>query len=78
MELYKGDIKKLKKAFDSTSVGAGAVATSGKMSVNTVKKILKGEGDGVLEVKANGMINGLNENGAKPKVVFDDIFTLVK
>lgn len=78
MALYKGDTKKLSKLMDSTSVGYGAIATSGKMSVNTVKKILRGEGNGVEKVKANGMINGLNAHGAKPKAIFDDIFTLVE
>lgn len=73
--LYKGNKEKLVKALDSTSVTISVIARTGKMSINTAKKIFNEKS--VQKSKANGAINALNEHG-KEVLVFEDFFSLVE
>lgn len=62
----------LREAINTTSVSDSAICVSGKLTAETLRKALKGER--VMRSKATGIVNGLNQNDANPKVKLEDIF----
>lgn len=69
-KFYVAHTKKFQSAIDSTGTSKSQIATSGKLSLETLNKALKG--GKVSRVKANGIINGLSEHGYK--CVLSEIF----
>lgn len=62
---YKADVEKLESAISSTGKFKTQIASAGELSKEVLNKALKGLR--VSRAKADGICNGLNHHGCKPK-----------
>lgn len=69
---YKADTAKLQAAIDSTGKFKTEIASAGGLSKEVLTKALNGLR--ITEAKANGICNGLNESGCKPKASREVLF----
>ena len=69
---YIANSEELDKLVGSTGKSISAIARSGGITRTTLDNAL--EGKRIMKSSANGIINGLNENNAKPKAVFKNLF----
>ena len=71
-KFYKADLAKLEAAIESTGKFPTEIASAGKLGRDTLKNAR--DGKRVSKVKADGICNGLNFHGCKPKAVREELF----
>jgi hypothetical protein len=69
---YKADVKKLKESISTTGKYNTEIATAGGLSKEVLARALKGFR--ITKAKADGICNGLNESGCKPKASREVLF----